>query len=157
MKIRLLAAMLFCLLLNGCADIFDGEYSSVRPHGQQNSSEDFQGISVSNYSQLYDTVVELIETGTETDVISVSGYDQNAIRNDMDRVIESVVRNEPVAAYAVENIRYEVGKRGGQPVLAVDINFRCEPVEIRRIKQVRGKDGTYSAIGSAFSTDATQL
>ena len=63
--------LLLCLLLTGCRNVFDGEYTSVKPHQQQTASSGNQTISASNYVQLYAALVDLIEAGTEEKVISV--------------------------------------------------------------------------------------
>ena len=143
--------LLLCLLLTGCRNVFDGEYTSVKPHQQQTASSGNQTISASNYVQLYAALVDLIEAGTEEKVISVVNYDQNRIQSDMQQAITDAFARNPIAAYAVEDIKYELGKSGGQPALAVDISYVHDRTEIRRIKQVHGVKEAVNAISAALN------
>lgn len=152
MKKRMMAlALVLCLILSGCGDIFDGEYSSVKPHQQQSASHGSQSESVSNFVQLYAALIKLIEAGTEDAVISVVNYDQSKVVSDMQRAISDANARNPIAAYAVDEIRFELGKSGGSAALAVDISYTHGRTEIRRIKQVRGTDEAVSAICSALN------
>ena len=152
MKLRSTAfALLLCLLLTGCTNVFDGEYTSVKPHQQQTASSGKQTESASNSVQLYAALVDLIEAGTEEKVISVVNYDQSRVQSDMQRAITDAFARNPIAAYAVEDIKYELGKSGGQLALAVDISYAHDRTEIRRIKQVRGIEEAVNAISSALN------
>lgn len=146
-----LLALSGCLLLGGCSNVFDGSYVSVEPHQEHSSTEGSQSVSASNYNQLYAALTELIESGTEEGVISVVGYSQNTVENDMQRAIRNALNNHPVAAYAVEEVTFELGKSGGQSALAVNIQYLHGRTEIRKIKQVRNMGQAVTAIYTALN------
>lgn len=152
MKTKMIVGMLvLCLLLVGCGSVFDGSYSSVKPHQPQSGTSSNQTVSASNYVQLYAALVKLIEAGTEEKVISVVNYDQTQVQSDMHRAIKDAFERNPIAAYAVEDIKFELGKSSGQPALAVDISYTRDRAEIRKIKQVANIDEAVSAISSALN------
>lgn len=151
MKIRFIAIVMLCLLLCGCDSLFDGEYSSVKPHQQQATATDGDTISAANYVQLYTVLTDLIGDGTEKAVISVVKYDRNRLQADMQRAISDAFARDPITAYAVGDIKYEMGKSNGQPALAVDISYTHDRTEIRRIKQVRGMEEAVGAISVALN------
>ena len=151
MKKMIALTLLVCLLLSGCANVFDGEYSSVKPHEQESETAGDQKISASNYAQLYAALTALIEDGTEDAVISVVKYDQSKVESDMRRAIKNVFERNPIAAYAVEDVKFEKGKSGGSAALAVDITYTYDRKELRRIKQVRDMKEAVSAISSALN------
>jgi predicted NodU family carbamoyl transferase len=64
---------------------------------------------------------------------------------------------DPIGAYAVEDITYELGVNGGQSTLAVNIDYRHARAEIVRIQKVVGPEITQKAIHSALNQLSTEL
>lgn len=152
MKYKLIVwVLVLCLILTGCESLFDGEYSSVKPHEQQTSSSEDQKYSISNYVQLYAALAELVESGSGGKVISVAHYNQSLVQTDMQQAVSELMERNPIAAYAVEDIKYELGKSNGQSALAVDISYVHDKSAIRRIKQVRSMDEAIGAISVALN------
>lgn len=147
----IVAALALCVLLSGCSNVFDGHYSSVKPHQQQSTSSANQNVSASNYTQLYSALVKMIEAGRVDGVISVVNYDQDQVTPDMDRVVGEIMSRNPIAAYAVESVSFELGKSGGQAALDVDIVYTHNRTEILKIKQVSGVDEAKPVIASALN------
>lgn len=147
----IVAAVVLCLLFGGCSNVFDGHYSSVKPHQQQSSAATNQAVSASNYSQLYSALTTLIVAGQEDGVISVVKYDQSQVESDMERAISDAMSRNPIAAYAVESISFELGKSGGQTALDVDIKYTHNRAEILKIKQVRNVEEAVTVISSALN------
>lgn len=152
MKGKMVALILVCCLsLSGCANMFDGSYTSVKPHKQQTGSSGSQTVSVSNYVQLYAALAGLIESGTNTSVLSVGNYNQEKVVSDMKRAVKDVMSRNPIAAYAVEDVDYELGKSAGQPALAVKISYIHDRTEILKIKQVTDNAQAITAIAGALN------
>ena len=129
-------ALALCVMLSGCESLFDGHYSSVKPHEEQPSSNANKNISAASYSQLYAALTKLIHAGRENGVITVANYDQMLVEADMEEAIANAMKRNAIAAYAVEEIRFELGKSGGKPALDVDIEYIHNRAEIRKIKRV---------------------
>lgn len=150
MKIRLMAAVMVCVLLCGCDRVFDGHYSSVKPHQPQSAPVDNQNVSAENFSQLYAALTGFVEAGRAEGVISVVNYDTDRVEQDMNRAVTEIMRRNPIAAYAVDSIGFELGKSGGQAALDLDIAYTHNRTEILKIKQVNDMKEATGLIGSAL-------
>ncbi len=151
MKRAMIAILLSCcLLLSGCRAVFDGSYVSVKPYVPQSSAPEIQYNSASNYNQLYDSLTELVREGTQDGVIYVADYDQDQVTDDMDRAVKNAMAKDPITAYAVENMTYELGKRNGQPALAVQIQYTHGSTELQAIKKVNAPEEVRESIANAL-------
>ncbi len=150
MKRRILClATAVILLLAGCSWM-DGSYVSVTPHQAQMSGNQSDRISASNYLQLRNALVALIQTGTESAVIHVAEYDQDLISNAMESAVDYICHTHPLGAYAVESLDYEIGSAGGQPAVSIEISYIHGRSEIRKIQQVSDMDAVEAAIAKAL-------
>ncbi len=136
MKRWLIPAVLVCLLLAGCTDIFDGSYSSTQPHAQSAAPVADKTLQASNRDELYDVMEEMVRDGKQSAVIGVAAYDQSRVEPDMRHVVESLRLNSPIAAYAMEDVTFELGKSEGQPALSVTVAYRHDSTQIKNIKYV---------------------
>lgn len=151
MKRRYMASLLaLCMLLCGCSSVLRGDYVSVRPHQEPPGSGSNQNVSAANYAQLYAVLTELLETGVEDAVISVQEYNQETIEEDVQLAVTSVQKNNPIAAYAVEKIAYQLGTSGGQAALAVQVSYLHNRAEIRKIQRVADDAALAEAVYDAL-------
>lgn len=139
MKAKAVSALLACLLLTGCG-FHRGSYVSVTPHRQQKQDLQTESPVAENYLDLMDALVEVIAQGAESTTIHVGGYPSNAVRSGMAVAIRYAMENDPIGAYAVEKITYEMGSSGGHPAVAVQISYLHNQAEIRRIQQVENME-----------------
>ena len=135
MKRTLAALLAACLLLTGCG-FPQGSYVSVTPHQHQKQIPQTESRVAENYLDLMEALVELIALGTESATIHVGGYPANAVKSGMAVAIRYAMENDPIGAYAVEKITYELGSNGGHPAVAVQISYLHNQAEIRRIQRV---------------------
>ena len=147
----IVGALALCMVLGGCSNVFDGYYSSVKPHQQQSTSGVSQNVSASNYTQLYSALTKMIEAGRVDGVISVVNYEQHLVETDMKRAISDAMSRNAIAAYAVESVSFEMGKSGGQAALDVSIQYTHNRAEILKIKQVHSVDEAKTVIASALN------
>lgn len=151
MKKTALALLLCgCIALSGCSALFDGHYESVRPHELQSGDEDAPMVAAEDYEQLLDALTDLVEDGVEESVISVAKYRRELIAEDVRRAVEQVQRENPIAAFAVETIRYELGTRGGT-ALAVEVEYIHDRTEIQKIGQVADMAEAGDAIAGSLN------
>lgn len=146
-KILMVLLMVAVLSLSGCGSWMDGSYVSVTPYREPSAQEDQTMLSASNYMQLRKVLVEMVESGRESGVISVSGMEQHLINPYMEQAITHATRENPIGAYAVDRITYELGTTSGQSALAVSISYNHNRAEIRGIK----KCDTMEAVGKQIS------
>lgn len=152
MKTRIVPlALALCLLLSGCGSWMDGNYSSVKPHTESQNQTGGAAIAVADYNQLRQAMAELVESGTETLLINVAQMDQNTVTLNMDRAIRHILQMNPIGAYAVETVEYEQGTSGGQPALAVTIQYNQNRAELRRMKEAEGMTEAQQIVANALS------
>ena len=151
------AALMLCvmLLLSGCAALGDGFFVSVTPHRQQGAQIWEESVTVDNYPQLCYVLKQMVASGTESAIISVARYDQDAISDGLLQATQEVKTTDPIAAYAVEDITYELGTNNGQPAAAIQIRYTHTKTEIRKIRSVQNMDAAKSAIGQALEQCVT--
>ncbi len=125
-----------CLLLSGCASMFDGSYVSTMPHLGQDSISGGSDLQVSDFDGLLNALIGLAERGSRSGIIYVPNYDQDSVGTDMERAAKTALRKSPIAAYAVEEITWELGTNSGQRAVAVSITYYHERAEILKIQKV---------------------
>jgi len=150
MKRLVIAFLVICLLLSGCANFLDGSYYYTTPHENIPGQEGDSAISVENYNQLYHALSRAIEDGVQSQVISVPNYDSNSIEQDIRQIRARIKWVHPIAAYAVEDISYEIGTSGGQSAIAVTITYSRDQSELRRIQEVWDIQAGKQIIASAL-------
>ena len=128
-----------CLCLSGCSWM-SGSYVSVEPHLERNTPNDTDGISAANYYQLRAALSEIVRSGAESATISVANYDQGLVAGNMETASRYIRNSDPIGAYAVESIKYEIGTKGGKPAIAVQITYLRSRVELRSIRYVNGME-----------------
>lgn len=124
--------VLVCIFC-GCG-FWDGEYVSVEPYQQQNSGSQKKTITVANYQQMREAVVDLIDSGAESGILYIPNFSRGSVRFYMETAIRYATETTPIGAYAVENISYEIGTRSGKEAIALSISYRRELSEILRIE-----------------------
>lgn len=145
----ILLLLAVCMLLTGCS-LLDGRHLSVVPHREQRQSIQTDVISASNYQDLIAALETLIVGGTETATINVADYPSVAVENSMAVAVRYATNDYPLGAYAVEDIRYELGASGGLPALAVTIAYRHSWAELQRIRRLEDMDETETVIAEAL-------
>lgn len=138
------------LLFTGCGWL-DGSYYKVTPHQQHSAGNDSQVELAENYLQLRKALEDMVAAGEEKRVITVAGFDQDQLGGSMDMAVRYVKTNDPIGAYAVEEITYEVGTIGGAMAVAVDIRYRYSKSEIRKILHVEDMEQARTLIEKALT------
>ena len=146
-----------CLLLSGCSSWMDGSYVSITPHMEQ-QSEHSQNLNwISDIDELYEAIRTMVNYGRASDLFYIRDYGPKTVDTDMRQVGYWIKSEDPIGAYAVEEITYELGVNGGQSTLAVNIDYRHARAEIVRIQKVVGPEITQKAIHSALNQLSTEL
>ena len=148
---RVIPCMLtVCLLLSGCSGWLDGAYHDEKPHEVQTSQDGEAVVSVSNFASLCRTLSDMVQSGSESGIISVARYDQELVERDMDAAVAQIMTADPIAAYAVESIGYELGTNAGQSAVAVTVTYLHGRTEIQKIQRPEDLEQAKSAIAQAL-------
>ena len=138
--VKIIALLVWlCVLLSGCDAWMGGEYISVTPHEARSEPYADRVIEVTSYTQLRNAITNLVRTGAENGVISISAFNQGTIHFYVDTAISNVIENTAFGAYAVEKITYEIGTNRGTSVVACRIHYRPGnqlPNKIAKIESV---------------------
>jgi hypothetical protein len=150
-KKRCVAVLIGCsLALTGCTGLYNGSYSTVRPHVQTEIPVVKQSLSAENEQELLGILQELIEDGKSDAVIYVDGYNQQLLQGDMQRICDGIKRSDPVAAYALDGVTFELGKSDGRPVLSLVMKYTKSRAEILGIRSVQDMDKAAEQIRKAM-------
>ena len=123
MKRLWIAAIALSLLLSGCAVFTGGSYVNEVPHQILGSPDLNEDMQAQNYEQLYLSLVNMAENGTKTGVIYIPRYDSGSIELDIETAVASLTRDNPIAAYALDSVRWEMNISDGQRSISVHINY----------------------------------
>ena len=129
-------AVLLCVSLCGCTSWMAGAHTSVKPHKTNAVQPDKNVIEVFNYQDLQNALLNLVHSGDETAVLSVSQINQQSIDYYMEAAIRYVTDTDAIGAYAVGEITYEQGTTAGKPALAVKITYRRDRLQVIRMQSV---------------------
>ena len=148
---RLLPLLLaVTLLFSGCGWL-DGSYYKVMPHQQHSAGNNSQVAVAENYLQLRKAMEDMMAAGEEKRVITVTGFREEQLNDSMDLAVRYIKTKDPIGAYAVEEIVYEVGTVGGAVAVAVDISYRFGKNEIRKILRVEDMEQVRTLIEEALT------
>lgn len=128
--------ILLCVLCSGCDAWMSGEYLSVTPHEAQTADYADRVIEVTSYTQLRNAVENIVRTGSDNGIISISAFNKGTIHFYVDTAISNVIENTAFGSYAVEKITYEIGTNRGVSVVACKVHYRPgyrHPSQIRQI------------------------
>ncbi|MBO5323547.1 MAG: transglutaminase domain-containing protein [Oscillospiraceae bacterium] len=144
-----------CLLLSGCSTLFDGSYSHEEPHTNQGGQLPHENIIASNYDGLCKALAGLVESGSQSGIISVPNYDQSTIYTDLNQAVNQVRTTNPIAAWAVNDIQCELGSNGGQLSVAVTVTYLHDRSEIRKVHRVSTMEGAKNVIAGVLDDHGT--
>ena len=140
MKKIAILLLIISLMLSGCSYWMNGSYSSIKPHEGPFDQEDKPAILISNYTELTEALASLVESGAEDGSLSLQYDTEEIARADMNKAIQEVRKNNPFAAYAVEDIRYALGASGSRNAVRLQITYQQSRVRPDKIQRVETTD-----------------
>lgn len=144
--VLILIAMLF---LSGCS-ARGKSYIHVIPHSERAAGNNTGSAPAENYDELRDAFLEMVHSGTETGVIYTVNMEPDALEKNMGVAIRYVEREDPIGAYAVESVTYEVGTTGGKTAVAVSVVYRHSGIELKKILHLNGMSQLEKAVSEAL-------
>lgn len=148
-KYVIVLCLCIALLLAGCQLVSD-KYISVVPHTDSYPQPDEEeATTVSNYTELKNTIFSYVLDGAEEIVLTSNAYTGN-IEADYDIAYTYITQSNPTGAYLVESISPEIVRAGSYFRLNLKINYRHTPAELDGARVVRSSSGVEAAITSAL-------
>lgn len=151
------AVLLFvlCLGLFGCGA--EGKYVSVTPHPHRDEYRELGALYASSYREMRGALSQLIADGADHGIIFLLDLDGKTGNSYMESIVGNLYRTDPVAVYAVESVKYELGTNTGRNAIAVEIQYKKSKSEIQRIKQVENMDQVLESLGEVLESVETSL
>lgn len=138
-----------CLFFSGCS-LMDGEHLSVTPHELPVSVNQTPILSVSDYRELKEVLESMVQTGTESLVLSVAQYNQKLLDNGIKTAANYLKQNYPLGSWAVEDVKFEVGTNGGKSVVLVNISYIHGRSQIRQVRTTSDMKELERKVGEAL-------
>lgn len=155
MRRRIIWLLLISIMLSalsGCDLWTEGNYYSVEKHQPFNDPEQSDNLEVSTFDELTVVLSDLVRDAVEECTLNVDNIPEENISEWMDSAIEYVKTQDPMGAYCVENITYEVGTSFGDTAIAVDIIYNRTRSEILRINRSETMDEVFRMIKLKLSS-----
>ena len=135
--------------LTGCS-IFSETYVSQQPHlGTNHTGQSGQQIA-SSYPEILYALSTLISQGETSGVIILSELSEQVALSYMKAAVKNLLQQDPVAAYAVDNIDYDMGTNAGRIAVAVKMNYSRSRADIAAIKAVKDMSEAEDLIGQSL-------
>ena len=153
MKRYIALALLFatlCAMLCGCSLWMNGQFVSVEPHHQEDAIGQMDVSNPTTYMQMRNAVVSWIESGSPSGVMDITDFPSGSVRFCMDTAIRYAMNSNPMGAYSVSSINYEIGQSGERDVVSVKIDYRYDRAHILRIVKADDMDGALESIKEAL-------
>lgn len=157
MKKRLLCLLLCASLsLTGCASILERDNVSITPHRSTTTDAgSSSALRVENYQELVNSLSYLISAGAETGVIRLYMEPAQA-EDDLRNARLEVLQEYPLAAYAVENITYEIEPLLTYSEARVSFSYQRTQQQISSIVSVTGISAVRAALSAALTQFASE-
>ncbi len=133
--------LLPCLLLSGCGPLLERSYASVTPHTQfSDESESHAILRAETYQGLVSALLHLVEQGTESGMVRLYQYSSvtGSATTDVDRACLEITQEDPLGAYAVDYIKYDVKPNAAYYQVEVKLAYSVPPTELRQVISVTG-------------------
>ena len=149
-----IAAFCLCILLlaglSGCDLWLSGDYSKVVPHSLPAETPQTNKVEVSDYGSLRDAIVNAVSSGMQEAVIYYPKAEASTISAYMDAAVQYVTKEHPVGAYAVTEIKYQIGTNSGVQAVALQIAYSKSTAQIRKLQSVSSVDAAKQMIAGAL-------
>ena len=109
-------------MFGGCS-LFSETYVDVRPHQISNHNGQTGQQIANSYHDIYTALVTLIGQAETSGVIVLSDLSEDVGGSYMQAAVKNVMQQDPVGAFAVEHIEYEIGTNAGRMAAAVQIYY----------------------------------
>lgn len=144
------------LSMAGCG-LFSETYVSVRPHqGSNHNGQTGQQIA-SSYPEIYTALSTLIGQGETAGVIILADLSEQVGHSYLQAAVKNVIQQDPVGAFAVERIEYDMGTNAGRMAAAVQIHYSRSRTDIAGIKTVRNLGEAEDLISQALEQAADSV
>lgn len=158
MKKRLFAlALIFCLLpaLSGCAAMLNREYSFSTPHTEYPISDKSAVLQAENYQGLVNAILYFVTEHKDTGIVHLTyAQDEARVDSDLAAACREICGEDPLGAYAVEDIQYTSQRMTAYYEVTVSITYAHSVEEVSAIVPVAGSSAIRQTVSAAMTAFA---
>ena len=155
---KLLAGMLACLLLSGCASLLERTYTTVEPHSSRFwESEAADTLRAENYQDIVNDLLILIGQHTETAALRLYNFGETTAADALERAAAEVQQETPLGAYAVEFITSSSQSQRGYCEASIQIGYRRTAEQIQGVVNATSPEAVHSLLDAALKEEKTEL
>lgn len=139
--LSLLLAVLLLLAVSGCTPLLERSYHSVTPHRPfSDEAENPSILRAETYQGLVSALLYLVGQGKEEGVVRLYQYTSltGSAASDVDAACLEVTQEDPLGAYAMDYIRYDVEQSAAYYEVQVSLAYTKSAEEIRSVISVTG-------------------
>ncbi len=155
----LLLLLAACLLLAGCGSMLERSYASTIPHVQfSDEDQDPSILRAETYQGLVSALLHLVGQGEEEGVVRLYQYVSvtGSAASDVDRACLEVTQEDPLGAWAVDYIKYDVDQTTAYYQVTVKLAYTKTPEEIKQVISVTGSSAIAQELTTLLPTLPTQ-
>lgn len=133
--------VLAALVLGGCTPMLERSETTVQPHVQfSDEREDPSVLRAEGYQGLVSALLHLVAQGEEQGTIRLYQYLSvtGSAASDVDQACLEVTQEDPMGAYAVDYIKYDVGQTASYYQVDVKLAYTRTKEEIAQVISVTG-------------------
>lgn len=157
MKIRLSAlALTVTVLLSGCASMLQRSYSSSVQHVEYTVSEDSSMLRAETYRGLVDAILYFVNEHAAQGVIRLYNYTSD-VESDLARACLEITEEDPLGAFAVENITYEFSRIVSYYEVTISLSYSRTVEEVDALRLASGSSGIRARIQDAVASFSSTL
>lgn len=139
-----------CLLLSGCGSFLERNYSAETAHSQFSDEEKNSDILRANtYQGLVSALLFLVTNGEESAVIRLYDYEGDA-EADLDKACLEVSTQDPLGAYAVDYMKYDVAKVTDCTEVSLKLVYQRSWQQISSVSSVTGSSAILGELRAAL-------
>lgn len=156
-KTALALLCVLCLVLSGCTSLLSREYSYSAAHTEYPVSDQSAVLQAENYQGLVNAILYFITDHRETGIVHLTYLkDANRVEAALNTACREVLSEDPLGAYAVEDIQYEVEARTSYCEVTVTITYAHTEEEVAAIAPLAGSSAIRQTVSAALSSFADE-
>lgn len=145
------------IAISGCSGVFSETYVSKKPHESDTTAASTKQQYAASYPEIY-TALTVLVGKIETDgVIVLSNINEQVGRSYLEAACKNLTSMDPMGAYAVADIRFDLGTNAGRLAAAVHIDYSKNITELSSVKTVRTVNQAEEIIGQALERAAESV
>ncbi len=145
--LSLCLGLLFCL--SACEGVLDRSYSNTQRHvAFRDEEEDANILRADSYQSLVSAILYLVGNAKEQGIIRL--YDLTLGEQDIDRACWEVAQEDPLGAYALDYLKYDMARLEAYTELDLQPSYRRSWQQISAVSSVTGSSAIVGELRQAL-------